>query len=91
MRTLLSRATRVDPSFNVGLGLVVIIAVAEIFAVTSYLCRSDPTCADSGADSCDDRHPARGSSCFNPGNGTAGDEDGSFTRSGGPDASSFSC
>jgi tetratricopeptide (TPR) repeat protein len=36
MRTLLSRATQVDPSFNVGLGLVVILAVAEIFAVTSY-------------------------------------------------------
>jgi hypothetical protein len=36
MRTLLSRATQIDPSFNVGLGLVVIFAVAEIFAVTSY-------------------------------------------------------
>jgi tetratricopeptide (TPR) repeat protein len=36
MRTLLSRATQVDPSFNVGLGLVVILAVAELFAVTSY-------------------------------------------------------
>jgi hypothetical protein len=36
MRTLLSRATQVDPSFNVGLGLVVILGVAEIFAVTSY-------------------------------------------------------
>jgi tetratricopeptide (TPR) repeat protein len=36
MRTLLSRATQVDPSFNVGLGLVVILAVVEIFAVTSY-------------------------------------------------------
>ena len=36
MRTLLSRATQVDPSFNVGLGLVVILAVAEIFAATSY-------------------------------------------------------
>ena len=36
MRTLLSRATQVDPSFNVGVGLVVILAVAEIFAVTSY-------------------------------------------------------
>jgi tetratricopeptide (TPR) repeat protein len=36
MRTLLSRATQIDPSFNVGLGLVVIIAVAEVFAVTSY-------------------------------------------------------
>jgi tetratricopeptide (TPR) repeat protein len=36
MRTLLSRATQIDPSFNVGLGLVVILAVAEIFAVTSY-------------------------------------------------------
>jgi tetratricopeptide (TPR) repeat protein len=36
MRTLLSRATQVDPSFNVGLGLVLILAFAEIFAVTSY-------------------------------------------------------
>jgi tetratricopeptide (TPR) repeat protein len=36
MRTLLSRATQVDPSFNVGLGLVVILALAQIFAVTSY-------------------------------------------------------
>jgi tetratricopeptide (TPR) repeat protein len=36
MRTLLSRATQVDPSFNVGLGLVVILAGAEIFAITSY-------------------------------------------------------
>jgi tetratricopeptide (TPR) repeat protein len=36
MRTLLSRATQVDPSFNVGLGLVIILALAEIFAVTSY-------------------------------------------------------
>ncbi len=36
MRTLLSRATQVDPSFNVGLGLVVVFAFIEIFAVTSY-------------------------------------------------------
>src|SRR5215471_6384098 len=36
MRTLLSRTTQVDPSFNVGLGLVVILAVAQIFAVTSH-------------------------------------------------------
>jgi tetratricopeptide (TPR) repeat protein len=36
MRTLLSRATQVDPSFNVGLGLVVLLAVAQIFAVASY-------------------------------------------------------
>jgi tetratricopeptide (TPR) repeat protein len=36
MRTLLSRATQVDPSFNVGLGLVIVLAVAEIFAATSY-------------------------------------------------------
>jgi tetratricopeptide (TPR) repeat protein len=36
MRTLLSRATQVDPSFNVGVGLVALIAAAEIFAVTSY-------------------------------------------------------
>jgi tetratricopeptide (TPR) repeat protein len=36
MRTLLSRATQFDPSFNVGLGLAIILAVAEIFAATSY-------------------------------------------------------
>jgi tetratricopeptide (TPR) repeat protein len=36
MRTLLSRTTQIDPSFNVGLGLVVILAVAEIFAVVLY-------------------------------------------------------
>ncbi|PWT86590.1 MAG: hypothetical protein C5B58_01200 [Acidobacteria bacterium] len=36
MWTLLSRATQFDPSFNVGLGLVIILAVAEIFAATSY-------------------------------------------------------
>src|SRR5256714_11166126 len=36
MRTLLSRATQIDPSFNVGLGLGVILAVAGIFAATSY-------------------------------------------------------
>jgi tetratricopeptide (TPR) repeat protein len=36
MRTLLSRATQVDPSFNVALGLIAIMAMAEIFAATSY-------------------------------------------------------
>jgi tetratricopeptide (TPR) repeat protein len=36
MRTLLSRATQADPSFNIGLGLVVILAIAEIFAATYY-------------------------------------------------------
>jgi hypothetical protein len=36
MRTLLSRATQADPSFSIGLGLVVILAVAEIFAATFY-------------------------------------------------------
>ncbi|HEX4708127.1 MAG TPA: hypothetical protein VH229_10425 [Candidatus Udaeobacter sp.] len=36
MRTLLSRAIQVDPSFNVGLGFVVLLAVAEIFAASSY-------------------------------------------------------
>ncbi len=36
MRSLLSRTTQVDPSFSVGLGLIVILAVAEIFAATSY-------------------------------------------------------
>jgi tetratricopeptide (TPR) repeat protein len=36
MRTLLSRAIRVDPSFYIGLGLIVILAVLEIFFATSY-------------------------------------------------------
>jgi tetratricopeptide (TPR) repeat protein len=36
MRTLLSRAIRVDPSFHVGLGLIVILAVIEVFFATSY-------------------------------------------------------
>ena len=36
MRTLLSRPVQVDPSFHIGLSLVVILAVAEIFAAASY-------------------------------------------------------
>jgi tetratricopeptide (TPR) repeat protein len=36
MRTLLSRAIQIDPSFHVALGLVVILGVAEIFFGTSY-------------------------------------------------------
>ena len=36
MRTLLSRAIRVDPSFHIGLGLIVILAVAEVFFAASY-------------------------------------------------------
>jgi len=36
MRTLLSRAIRVDPSFHIGLGIIVILAVAEVFFATSY-------------------------------------------------------
>ena len=36
MRTLLSRAIQVDPSFNVGLALVLLVALAEIFAASSY-------------------------------------------------------
>src|SRR5438046_4546111 len=36
MRTLLSRAIQVDPSFHIGLSLIVILAVAEIFAATLY-------------------------------------------------------
>jgi hypothetical protein len=36
MRSLLSRATQIDPSFSVALGLVVILAVAEILAATFY-------------------------------------------------------
>jgi tetratricopeptide (TPR) repeat protein len=36
MRSLLSRATQADTSFSVGLGLIVILAAAEIFAATFY-------------------------------------------------------
>lgn len=36
MRTLLSRAIQSDPSFHVGLGLIVILGIAEIFFATSY-------------------------------------------------------
>src|SRR5207237_9036292 len=36
MRTLLSRAIQADPTFHVGLGLIAILSVAEIFAATSY-------------------------------------------------------
>jgi tetratricopeptide (TPR) repeat protein len=36
MRTLLSRAIQVDPTFHVGLSLIIILAVAEIFAATAY-------------------------------------------------------
>jgi len=36
MRSLLSRTTQLDLSFSVGLGLVVILAVVEIFAATFY-------------------------------------------------------
>jgi hypothetical protein len=36
MRTLLSRAIQIDPSFHVALGLIVILGVAEIFFGTSY-------------------------------------------------------
>jgi len=36
MRTLLSRAIQVDPIFLIGLSLILILAVAEIFAATLY-------------------------------------------------------
>ena len=36
MRPLLSRPIQVDPSFHIGLSLVVILALAEIFAAASY-------------------------------------------------------
>src|SRR6266404_7168680 len=36
MRTLLSRAIQVDPTFNIGLSLILIVAVAEIFAASSH-------------------------------------------------------
>ena len=36
MRTLLSRAIQIDPSFHVALGLIVTLGVGEIFFVASY-------------------------------------------------------
>src|SRR5215468_2419266 len=36
MRTLLSRAIQIDPSFHAALGVIVIIALAEIFFATAY-------------------------------------------------------
>jgi hypothetical protein len=36
MRTLLSRAIQVDPSFHAALGVIVIIAIAQVFFATSY-------------------------------------------------------
>ena len=36
MRTLLSRAIQIDPSFHVALGVLVILALVEVFFATSY-------------------------------------------------------
>ena len=36
MRTLLSRAIQIDPSFHAALGVIVILAIGEIFFATSY-------------------------------------------------------
>ena len=36
MRTLLSRAIQIDPSFHVALGIIVTLAIAEVFFATSY-------------------------------------------------------
>ena len=36
MRTLLSRAIQVDPTFHIGLSLILVLAVAEMFAATAY-------------------------------------------------------
>jgi hypothetical protein len=36
MRTLLSRAIQIDPNFHVALGLIVILAIGEIFFATNY-------------------------------------------------------
>ena len=36
MRTLLSRAIQIDPSFHVALGVLVVLAIAEVFFATSY-------------------------------------------------------
>src|SRR6266513_1672289 len=36
MRTLLSRAIQINPSFHLALGVIVILGIAEVFFATSY-------------------------------------------------------
>src|SRR5438552_16262512 len=36
MRTLFSRAIQIDPSFHAALGVIVVLAIAEVFFATSY-------------------------------------------------------
>src|SRR5262249_44301074 len=36
MRTLLSRAIQIDPSFHVALGVIVLLAISQVFFATSY-------------------------------------------------------
>src|SRR5215467_14522022 len=36
MRTLLSRAIQIDPSFHVALGVIIILAIVQVFFATSY-------------------------------------------------------
>jgi hypothetical protein len=36
MRTLLSRAIQIDPSFHVAIGVIVLLAIAEVFFATSF-------------------------------------------------------
>jgi hypothetical protein len=36
MRTLLSRAIQIDPSFHIALGIIVVLGIAETFFATSY-------------------------------------------------------
>ena len=36
MRTLFSRAIQIDPSFHIALGVLVVLAIAEVFFATSY-------------------------------------------------------
>src|SRR5256885_8111394 len=36
MRTFLSRTIQIDPSFHAALGVIVILAIAEVFFATSY-------------------------------------------------------
>ena len=36
MRTLFSRSIQIDPSFHAALGVIVVVAIAELFFATSY-------------------------------------------------------
>src|SRR5205809_3490591 len=69
MRTLLSRAIQIDPSFHVALGLIVILGVVEIFFGTSYyvgLARANRVSPQAIANAIAPRRAASPASVYSP-------------------------